>query len=513
MIYVLTPEQMRAADSAAIAQMGEVELMRNAGERVADVLLATVDANAVVAFAGPGNNGGDAFSACAAVREREPAFACIVYAQDAPHRSPARRDAEDRAAALGVERRAFPQSQAEASAALEGATCVLDAIVGTGAHLPIRAPYADAVRAMNDCALPVIAIDIPSGIDALWGRVSEPAVRAAVTIALGALKPGLLLEPARDRAGTLYVAGIGIPPGILREQRPEFAALDDASFAALLPLRSPDGDKRASGAPLIVAGSRQFPGAAVLCARGAARAGAGYVTLATPTDAAGAIRMHLVEQVVTELDERASVSEAVAQLLDTARHCSAIGIGPGLGLDERTGEIIRAFLHQTDLPFVADASALFHFAKHPEILDTPRAVITPHAGEFARLSGQGTIAEGERVTRLREFVDRAHCTTLLKGRTTLIYDGVTMHLNTTGTPALATAGTGDVLTGMIATLLSQGLTPVDASRAAAYWHGLAGQYCERERSRGVVAGDLPDALANALPLDAPDDLVTFVFGA
>ncbi|MBC5816346.1 MAG: NAD(P)H-hydrate dehydratase, partial [Candidatus Eremiobacteraeota bacterium] len=251
-----------------------------------------------------------------------------------------------------------------------------------------------------------------------------------------------------------------------------------------------------------------------LCAKAAARAGAGYVTVATPANAAATLRMHLVEQVVTELAEDMSADAIIEQLLETAKHCSAIGIGPGLGLDERTGQIVRGFLQKSGLPFVADASALFHFAKHLDLLDTPRAVITPHAGEFARLSGKGTLAPEQRVERLREFVDRTHCTTLLKGRTTLIYDGITTHMNTTGTPALATAGTGDVLTGMIATLLSQGLRPVDAARSAAYWHGLAAQYCERDRSRGVIAGDLPDALAAIIPGGFPsEDPLHYILGA
>jgi hydroxyethylthiazole kinase-like uncharacterized protein yjeF len=154
-------------------------------------------------------------------------------------------------------------------------------------------------------------------------------------------------------------------------------------------------------------------------------------------------------------------------------------------------------MERVDLPFVADASALFHLAKHLEILHGKRCVLTPHEGEFARLSGQGTVAAGTRVPRLREFVARNGVTTLLKGNATLVDDGTTIHVNTTGTPALATAGTGDVLTGVIATLLSQGLSPVDAARAGAYWHGLAGQRAAAERTVGVIAGDIADCLGHA----------------
>lgn len=514
MIAVLTPQQMRSTDAEAVRMTGAGQLMRNAGRRIAEVLCEALEVQSVVAFAGPGNNGGDAFAAFADLRELRADIACTIYAPDDAAPSQARQEAEERARAAGVTRKAFPPSFEAAKAALAEASTVVDALFGTGARLPVDEPYASAIRAMNACGKPILAVDIPSGIDALSGTVDKSAVRAAVTLSLGALKPGLLLDPARDHIGTLYLGSIGIPHSVLHAPRPQYAALDDQAFAALLPLRPPNGDKRSSGAPLLIAGSRQFPGAAVLCATAAARAGAGYVTVATPASAAQTLRMHLLEQVVTELAEDASADEAIDQLLDTAKHCSAIGIGPGLGLDERTGEIVRGFLRKTGLPFVADASALFHFAKHLDLLNTPRAVITPHAGEFARLSGKGTVAPEQRVERLREFVGRTHCTTLLKGRTTLIYDGTTMHMNTTGTPALATAGTGDVLTGMIATLLSQGLPPVDAARAAAYWHGLAAQYCERDRSRGVMAGDLPDVFAAVLPEEsANEDPLHYVLGA
>jgi NAD(P)H-hydrate epimerase len=222
------------------------------------------------------------------------------------------------------------------------------------------------------------------------------------------------------------------------------------------------------------------------------------VTVVTSEAAAPALRAHLVEAVVVTIPESQSAAAAVGTILDLANHATAFAVGPGLGLDERTGAIVRGVAERIELPFVADASALFHFAKHLELLRAKRCVLTPHAGEFARLSGKGSVGDGERVERLREFVHRTAIVTLLKGQSTLIYDGATMHVNTSGNNALATAGTGDVLTGIIATLLAQGLAPVDAARLGAYWHGLTGKRCAAERSRGVIAGDLPDALASAL---------------
>jgi len=185
------------------------------------------------------------------------------------------------------------------------------------------------------------------------------------------------------------------------------------------------------------------------------------------------------------------------------KHCTSVALGPGLGLDESTGAIVRGFVEKLDVPFVADASAFFHFTKHLDILRGKRCVLTPHEREFARLSGAGTVARGTRIARLRAFVERTGITTLLKGAATLVDDGKTVYVNPTGTNALATAGTGDVLSGVIGTLLSQGLAPADAARAGAYWHGLAGQHAAQRRPRGVVAGDVYDSLGEALPPRSP----------
>ena len=495
MIYVLTPEQMRAVDAAAIDAGGAGRLMRNAGAGIARrARLMAATGSRVVAIAGPGNNGGDAFAALA---ELAGEYDCTVAADPAARGSDERVAEQQRARDAGV--RVVPLPAAcDAEALLAGALAI-DGMFGTGARLPLPEIYRPLARALDARVRPVLAIDVPSGIDALSGEVCADAVRASVTVTLAAAKPGLLLEPGCEYAGELVCVDIGIDAATLAAQPRLFAALDDAEFCGLLPRRAADSDKRSAGAPLVVAGSAQFPGAAVLCARGAARAGAGYVTVAAPAAAANVLRAHLVEQVVVELSESASPEAVVEELLDLCKRSGGVAIGPGLGLDARTAQIVIGFLEKNALPTVIDASGLFHLSKHLALLRGKACALTPHAGEFARLSGLGTIAPGTRVERLREFVDRTGITTLLKGTDTLIYDGTTVHINRTGTNALATAGTGDVLTGIIATLLSQGLSPVDAARAGAYWHGLAGRLAARRRRVGVVAGDVAEALGEALP--------------
>ena len=496
MIYVLTPEQMRAVDAAAVEQMGANKLMRNAGRRIAKRLRAMAKPGSrIVAFAGPGNNGGDAFAALAELARE---YDCTVAADPATQGSEARDAARARAKKAGVAIVPLPADEREARALLENAAGV-DGMFGTGARLPLPPAYRHLSRALDALECPVLAIDIPSGTDALTGAVSDDAVRATVTVTLAAAKPGLLLEPAREYVGELWCAEIGIDDATLAAQPRTFAMLDDVEFMELLPRRAADTEKRAAGAPLIIAGSAQFPGAAVLCARGAARAGAGYVTVATSSAAAGPLRAHLVEQVVVALSDSAQPDAVAQELLEISKRNGAVAIGPGLGLDDRTAEIVRLFLEANRLPIVVDASGLFHLSKHLDLLRGNRCVVTPHAGEFARLSGRGTIAPGTRVERIREFVDRTGITTLLKGSDTLIYDGTTVYINPTGTNALATAGTGDVLSGIIATLLVQGLSPVDAARAGAYWHGLAGQRAAEKRRVGVIASDVAEALGEALP--------------
>lgn len=499
--YVLTPGAMRAADAQAIARLGEDALMRNAGRCIAQRIRAMAGPETpIVAFAGPGNNGGDAFAALA---ELSPTYECTVAADLALPRSDAREAAQARAATAGVHVRPLPQDEREARALLAHAVGV-DGLFGTGARLPLPDFYRHLARALDARARQVLAIDIPSGVDALTGAVSEDAVRATVTVTLAAVKPGLLLEPAREYAGELWCGHIGIDDAALSAQPREFATLDDEAFLRVLPRRASDTEKRSAGAPLLIAGSPQFTGAAVLCARGAARAGAGYVTIATPSSAANALRAHLLEQVVVELSGEATPEAVVEELVEISKRNGAVAIGPGLGLDDRTGQIFARFLEANELPIVVDASGLFHLSKRLELLRGKRCIVTPHAGEFARLSGRGTVAPGTRVERIREFVDRTGITTLLKGSDTLIYDGKgPVHINPTGTNALATAGTGDVLTGIIATLLAQGLDPLDAGRVGAYWHGLAGQRAADKRHVGVIAGDVAEELGPAIP--APPD--------
>ena len=487
----VTAAQMKAIDAAAVARAGEIALMRAAGAAIARLIDRCARGDGpLIAVAGNGNNGGDAYAALAAYAGPR---RTIVYGDAQITGSAARRDARTRALVAGAEERAFPPDPAE----LRGAGLILDGILGANARLPLDAGSAALVRAIAGSGAPVLALDVPTGIDPTSGAADEDLVRASATVALGRPKLGCFFGSGREAAGALWCAPIGMRDDDARGVGgPPVEVLDPAAFAALLPPRSRDADKRSAGAPLIVAGSTQFPGAAVLCAWGAARAGAGYVTVAAPEGAAAALRAHLVEQVVVTYDER-DPEGAVRTILDLGGRCTSIAIGPGLGLSDAFGTIVNAVIGGSALPVVADASALFHLAKRLPAYREKPLVLTPHAGEFARLSGKGTIEPGRHLERLRAFVDEYGIVTLLKGPATLIGGRDATHVNPTGTSALATAGTGDVLTGVIATLLAQGMSPLDAARAGAYWHGRAGAVALARRQRGVIARDVAEALGEA----------------
>ena len=493
MIPVLLPEQLRALDAASCERLGEIALMRAAGARIAACIDGLLPRGGrVLAVAGPGNNGGDAFAALASLGKQHER---IVLELPAGKHSAARDDARERALASGV--RCIPWHENEArAAALSRAELLVDGIYGSGARLPLDTIACDAVAAIGERALPCVAIDMPTGLDARSGAVPGLAIRAHLTVALGALAPAHLLDPARAFVGKLVLADIGFPADLLAAIVPRFVTHDIASARAAMPQRDERADKRSAGSLLAIVGSAQFPGAAVLCARAAARAGAGYVTVAAPAAAIASLRARLVEEIVVELP--ADPREANALLADLEARHRALAIGPGLGLADDVGAMVRERLAATNLPAVVDASALFHLAKHLEPLRGRVAILTPHEGEFARLSGEGSVRPGTRVERLRAFVERSGIPTLLKGRDTLVEDGSRTYVNPSGTNALATAGSGDVLTGIIGALLARGCTPFQAGALGAFWHGRAGQAAQRRREFGVVASDLIDALGNAL---------------
>jgi hydroxyethylthiazole kinase-like uncharacterized protein yjeF len=354
----------------------------------------------------------------------------------------------------------------------EDADLVIDALLGTGIRGAPRDDVAAVIERINDSGAPVLAVDIPSGVNASNGEVEGVAVQAAVTVTMHAPKVGLSVGPGRFLAGDVVVADIGLDRGDTRHR------LVTPDILRLVPPKREPDNKYSAGSVLVVGGARGTTGAAALAALAAFRADAGYVAVAAPADALPTLETLVVEAVKRPLESA----------FEAAERASALALGPGLGRDQRA--LVRRLLEQTQLPAVVDADALHDL----EPVDrTAPTVLTPHSGELARLLGQESAwVDAHRLEALQRAVDRFGCTVLLKGADTLVgtpAEGVWVVGD--NAPALATAGTGDVLTGIVAAFLAKGLGAREAAAAAAVAHRLA---AARGPRRGLIASDVIDAL-------------------
>lgn len=493
---------MADADQATIAAgTPSLTLMERAGAAIAQAAVACtggVFGRRVVVLCGKGNNGGDGLVAArrlAALGARP----VVVFLQD-----PAglRGDPQANLARLAGISQSIYEPQALAG---ELARCdvVIDALVGTGFRGSLTGNAAAAVEAVNASGKPVVAADIPSGVDGATGRVDGPAIRARVTVTMAAPKLGLVLYPGSEYAGRVQVADIGIttpaPPAVMG--LPE---RDDV--AAVLGRRPLDSHKRSVGTVLMVAGSVGMTGAAALGAHAALRCGAGLVTVATVTSMAKCVDLAVLEATTLALPETAygTMAPTAADLvLKRGESVDAVAIGPGLSTHPETAQAVRAMVAGLRTPLVVDADGLNALAEDPAILARRAAptVITPHPGELSRLLGTTTRAiQADRLAAARKAADLLQCVVVLKGyRSIVAGPGGPMVVVTTGGPALATGGTGDVLTGATVTLLAGGADAFAAAWAASWLHGRAGDVLgQRLGNRGVVAGDLPAALAEVI---------------
>jgi hydroxyethylthiazole kinase-like uncharacterized protein yjeF len=482
---------VRAAERALMELVPDGTLMGRAAAGLASVcasLLAQVYGARVVVLAGSGDNGGDALYAGARLAARGAAVTAIA---------PGTRTHAGGSAAL---RAAGGRITAEAGAVLDSADLIIDGLLGIGGHGGLREPFAglaaQAERARQDGAT-VVAVDLPSGIDADTGTVEGPAVRADVTVTFGVVKPGLLVDPGAGHAGTVELVDIGLGPYLAGEPCARAPHRDD--IAELLPRPGPESDKYRRGVVGLLAGSDRFTGAALLSTGGAVHGGAGMVRVVTAPAAAPLIRQMWPETVLTVHPEE----DPGWDLIGSVGRVQAWVAGPGMGTDEGAVARLRAIL-RTDLPVLVDADGLTILSQVPELL--PRAaptLITPHAGELGRLLHTDPAGvEARRLEHARRAAAELGVTVLLKGSTTVIAapGDEPVLVNPTGTPWLATAGSGDVLSGLAGALLAQGLEPAWAGLAAAYLHGMAARLAADPDGAGeapIGASDLVRALPAA----------------
>ena len=501
MLPILTTAETRALDQATEARGIPVALlMERAGlavARAAASLAGGAYGRRAVVVCGKGNNGGDGL--VAARHLARSGMAVEAFLPDAELREPAAGNlrALERA---GIPARPFDDGGLRRS--LERADVAVDAIFGIGFRGAAELPYAAAIEALNDAPATVVAVDIPSGVEGDTGAHHGPAVAADVTVAMGAPKLGDVLFPGASLAGVLEVADIGFPEDLLRS---DLWLIEGDDGRAWLPRRDPDTHKRRTGVVLVVAGSRRMTGAPRLVVEGAYRAGAGLVTLAVPEGILRAVQAGPPEGTFLPLPEGPAGSiaegafEVLAQELD---RFDAVAVGPGLSTDEETQAFVHRLVLESPIPLVIDADAINAFAGRSGDLAgrSAGALITPHAGEFARLFGMpASEVADDPVGLVRKAAAETGCVTLLKGSRTLIAarDGQ-VRINPSGTSVLATGGTGDVLTGAIAAMAARGLALFDAASVGAFVHGLAGRIAGERTGEGTVAGDVARALPEAV---------------
>jgi hydroxyethylthiazole kinase-like uncharacterized protein yjeF len=481
MIELLTPSEMARADRLAIAGgTSGWDLMRRAGRAVADAVSRRPLGSRVLVVCGTGNNGGDGFLAAGLLRERGYPVRVALYGRTDGMTGDAAR------AAAG-----WPEPVEDAGT-LDPSGCdvIVDALLGAGLDRDITGALAALIEKINASGRTVVAVDLPSGVDGATGLVRGVAVAASETVTFFRRKPGHLLLPGRLRCGPVRVAEIGIPDAVLAEIRPATTANAPRAWRAALPAPAIDSHKYKRGHAVVLSGRLEATGAARLAARAALRIGAGLVTVASPS-AALIVNAAALEAVMVR---RADGAPGLAALLADDR-LNAVVAGPGLEPDEETREMVETVL-RLGRAVVLDAGALTAFREAPDRLfraaaqSTAPVVMTPHEGEFARLF-PAVAATPSKLDRARGAAAAAGAVIVLKGPDTVVAtaDGAAS-INENAPPFLGTAGSGDVLAGMIGGLLAQSMPAFAAASCAVWMHGAAGA----RFGRGLIAEDLPDLI-------------------
>jgi hydroxyethylthiazole kinase-like uncharacterized protein yjeF len=499
---VLTPGEAAALDRESRERGVSVdELMENAGRAVA-VATETIAGGAygrrAVVVAGKGNNGGDGLVAARYLARRGMGVAVVLLEPAEVLRPPSSTNLERlRSRCPGV--RIRPYSGPALDRELARADVVVDAIFGTGFRGLPENHAAHGIDSIVTSARPVVSVDIPSGVNGESGAIEGAAVRADVTVTFGAPKPGIVLLPGAANAGIIEVVDIGFPPDLVTG---DIWLLEPADVAEAVSTRELETTKRAA-VVVVIGGSRRMTGAVCLSGEAAYRAGAGLVSVAVPEGILPVVQTRLRETTFLPLPETAegTIAASTTPLDQGLAAADAVAVGPGMTTHEETAAFVRTLVRSCPIPLVLDADGLNAFVGHvPELADRRSpAVLTPHAGEFARLSGLDALEVTlDRIGNARKLAAETNAVVLLKGSRTVVAspDGPVL-VNTTGGPFLATGGTGDVLTGTIAALIARGADPWLAAGAAAHVHGTAGRMAAAELGEGTIAGDVLERIPAA----------------
>jgi hydroxyethylthiazole kinase-like uncharacterized protein yjeF len=513
---IVTGAEMRQIDEATISRfVTGIALMERAGQRVFERIQAifpALDTIAVSIFLGRGNNAGDGLVVARLLAEQG-AKVILHYLHRVEDLSPDAAKNHARLATLRDEKRIVEHFlylsgwEELVRKALEDSDLIVDALLGTGLAKPVREEYARVIDIVNDGDLPIVAVDLPSGVNADTGEIMGGAVVADLTVTMGLPKIGCLFYPGKGAVGELFVGDIGVPREVLEEAKLSVEALDFDRALQDLPLREPTAHKFGCGSLLVVAGSRRYAGAARLTALSALRTGCGIVYCAGPESIRESMQASASEVIFIALPETrsGSIAHAAAGSVLSDLRFDAVAMGPGLTTDAETVKVVRHLLETTPKPLLLDADALNalegRFADVVKASQVKEIVITPHSGELKRLAGESAPElPVPRIEWLRELVRGTGVTVVHKGAPTVVVEpdgsaGVNVH----GHPGQATAGSGDVLSGAIAGFLAQACGAARAARLGVYLHSRAAEIAACETGeRGMIAGDCMRALPLAL---------------
>jgi len=504
---VLNSAQMREADRRTIEEIGipSVVLMENAGRQVVSAIEATFEdlgERHVAILCGRGNNGGDGFVVARTLAQRGIEVAVFLFGAVAEVRGDARTNLEI-LGHLGLTVVEIADGQAWELHFSEISSCdlIVDALFGTGLKTPLQGMLETVVADVNGSGIPVVAVDLPSGMSADTPDLAGDSIEATLTITLAAPKLPLVLPPAELQAGDIVIADIGIPDAVIESvDGPRIELLTRARMRPLIEPRPADSHKGDYGHVLVIAGSQGRSGAAHLAGMAALRSGAGLVTIATPSWAQAVLAAMAPEYMTDALataDDGGIAPSEVDRVLE--RSHDVIAIGPGLGTAPSTVQFVYALAERAAVPLVLDADALNAFVSDPDRLagvEGRDVIITPHPGEFARIVGVATAdIQANRLEQARNFAANHRLYLVLKGHRTLVATpDERVFINTTGNPGMATGGMGDVLTGMIAGWLAQLLDAEAACKLGVFLHGTAGDLAEA--AEGEIALTASDLLAH-----------------
>ena len=502
-----TPKEMKAIDQETISSgfSKAIDLMEKAGKAVAGEVACLVRKGQVSIFCGKGNNGGDGLVAARYLIKKKRKVKVYLFGEKKEIKGEA---GQNLRTFLKLRGKVFEVKNREGLKKVEeecrSSAVIIDALLGIGLKGEVTGLIVQGINLINSLKKKVIAVDIPSGLDGERGIALGACVEAFETVTFGLGKPGLFLAPGAKFSGQVKIVDIGLSEVAIKEKKLAHHLLERKEIAALLPRRKLDAHKGDNGHVLLVAGSEGLTGAACLTALGSLRSGAGLVTLGLPASLnviAAAKLTEIMTKPLPETKERSISPEALSTILDFSKRCKAVAIGPGLSRYPETGKLVLELIPRLHIPVVIDADALFALTDNLEVLTRARGplILTPHLGEMGRLVGKktGEVKENK-IEIARDFSKTYKAVVVLKGARTLIADsGGDIFINPTGNPSLASGGTGDVLTGIIASFLAQGLKPLEAAKLGVYLHGLAADEISLSRGPwGVIATDI----LNQLPL-------------